>query len=457
MFVPCVHVGVEQRSRGHAARAAPGHQAAVRLARGPPGRRRHLRRLLRGRCCIVFVFLLPGGLHRRHAQAARPRRSRSSRTRRGSADVEPASAPRRDRRHRTSRRRRRATPRPSARHIITLNEPGGDSMGSTRRLHARSRVRAALVLAAACGDDDDDAGDTPSASDAPAATEGGAAPTTPAEPTRRPAAPTTTEAATDETTGGGDDHRGRHRRDDRRRRRRRATTASARRRPAATAVRSEPDDETSTSAPATSSSTQPSAPRTGTHCRASPTTRSSSSSACPSPGPLAGFGLIADGMQQLLRLHQRDDGGIDGRQITLDVKDDDYEPDKTKTNVDEALGRGEYAAFVTVLGTPNNLGRLGRPQRRVHAAAAQRHRRRRSGVTSRTTRGPRACSSTTSPRPACGPSGSKTSTRTAPRSPRITFNNDFGKSYSNGFASAIEGTNIEVVDPGVPRADGART
>ena len=36
-------------------------------------------------------------------------------------------------------------------------------------------------------------------------------------------------------------------------------------------------------------------------------------------------------------------GGIDGRKITLDVKDDGYQPDKTKSNVDEALGQNKYA------------------------------------------------------------------------------------------------------------------
>ena len=88
------------------------------------------------------------------------------------------------------------------------------------------------------------------------------------------------------------------------------------------------------------------------------------------------------------------------------------QPDKTKTNVDEALGSGKYAALTAIARHAEQPGHLGRDQRRVHAAAAQRHRRRRTGVTSRTTRGPRACSSTTSPRPACGPSGCRRSTPT---------------------------------------------
>ena len=37
----------------------------------------------------------------------------------------------------------------------------------------------------------------------------------------------------------------------------------------------------------------------------------------------------------------------------------------------------------------------------------------------------------------------------------ITFNNDFGQSYRNGFRHDIKGSNIEVVDRADPRADGA--
>jgi len=49
-------------------------------------------------------------------------------------------------------------------------------------------------------------------------------------------------------------------------------------------------------------------------------------------------------------------GGIDGRKIVLTGKDDQYQPAATKTNSDEALAANKYAAFDSVLGTPNNLG-----------------------------------------------------------------------------------------------------
>ena len=60
--------------------------------------------------------------------------------------------------------------------------------------------------------------------------------------------------------------------------------------------------------------------------------------------------------------------------LHLENKDDGYAPDKTKTNVDEALGAGSYAGALTIIGTPNNLAVWDVTQRRVHAAAAERHR-----------------------------------------------------------------------------------
>src|SRR4051794_30456983 len=59
-------------------------------------------------------------------------------------------------------------------------------------------------------------------------------------------------------------------------------------------------------------------------------------SSMPTSGPFAGFGLIGDGMKAYFK-HINDTGGIDGRSIVLETKDDGYAPDKTKTNVDEAL------------------------------------------------------------------------------------------------------------------------
>ncbi len=78
-------------------------------------------------------------------------------------------------------------------------------------------------------------------------------------------------------------------------------------------------------------------------------------SSMPKAGPLAGFGLIADGIKSYFKYINETNGGIDGRKLYLEVKDDGYPPDKTKTNVDEALGQNKYAGMLTIIGTPNNL------------------------------------------------------------------------------------------------------
>ena len=69
-----------------------------------------------------------------------------------------------------------------------------------------------------------------------------------------------------------------------------------------------------------------------------------------------------------------------------------------------------------------------------------------SGATSRTTRGPRACSSTTSRRPACGAKWLLKAHPDKTKIAEITFNSDFGKSYATGFRFATKGTDIKVVD-----------
>jgi branched-chain amino acid transport system substrate-binding protein len=75
----------------------------------------------------------------------------------------------------------------------------------------------------------------------------------------------------------------------------------------------------------------------------------------PKSGPVAGFGLIADGMQSYFDYQAEAEGGIGGRKIVFEASDDAYDPKRTQTNVDEALGSGDYAAFSTIIGTPNNL------------------------------------------------------------------------------------------------------
>ena len=137
-------------------------------------------------------------------------------------------------------------------------------------------------------------------------------------------------------------------------------------------------------------------------------------------------------------------GGVDGRKLALDVKDDLYQPDKTKANVAEAIASGKYAALVTTVGTPNNLAiwddtnKECMPQLLNGTGAAQW-----GDVDGHPwTTGMQVDYTTEAILWAEWikkelPGGAKVG--------MITYNNDFGLSYSKGFRLAIKGTNIKVV------------
>ena len=176
----------------------------------------------------------------------------------------------------------------------------------------------------------------------------------------------------------------------------------------------------------------------------------------PKSGPLAGFALLYDGAQAYYD-YVAQNGGIDGRRIVITGKDDQYQPAATKTNSDEALAANQYAAFVAMLGTPNNLGiwddtnRECMPQLLNATGAAQW-----GDVENHPwTTGAQLDYFTAATIWAEWlkqkfPNGAKVAS--------ITFNSDFGKSYLAGFKHAIKGTNIQLVgdfphDPTAPNLD----
>jgi branched-chain amino acid transport system substrate-binding protein len=164
----------------------------------------------------------------------------------------------------------------------------------------------------------------------------------------------------------------------------------------------------------------------------------------PKAGPFAGFGLIADGIQSYFD-YVNEQGGIDGRSVSFDVKDDGYQPDKTKTNVDEALSSGEYAGLVAVLGTPNNLAvwddvndecmpqlynatgapNWGDVDNHPWTTGMQIDYFTEAGLWAQWLQAEHPDAQTVA---------------------AVAFNNDFGKSYVDGFERAIEGTGLEVVE-----------
>ena len=163
----------------------------------------------------------------------------------------------------------------------------------------------------------------------------------------------------------------------------------------------------------------------------------------PTSGPFAGFGLIADGAKSYFE-YVNGNGGIDGRKIVLESKDDGYAPDKTKSNVDEAIGSGDYAALFGTLGTANNLAVWDTtndecmPQLLNATGAAQwgdveNHPWTTGMQIDYFTEAQLWASWLQAEHPEL--------TKVA----MVTFNNDFGKSYSNGFKAYIEGTELEIV------------
>ncbi len=163
----------------------------------------------------------------------------------------------------------------------------------------------------------------------------------------------------------------------------------------------------------------------------------------PKSGPLAGFGLLADGSNSYFK-YVNDNGGIGGRKIVLDSKDDVYQADKTKANVDEAIAAKSYASLYLTLGTPNNLAiwdttnKECMPQLLNGTGAAQW-----GDVDNHPwTTGMQLDYTTeavlwTEWIKKEFPNGAKVGA--------VTFNSDFGKSYDKGFKTAIKGTNIELV------------
>lgn len=180
----------------------------------------------------------------------------------------------------------------------------------------------------------------------------------------------------------------------------------------------------------------------------------------PKSGPFAGFGLLGDGITSYFN-YVNDHGGIGGRKITMDFKDDTYKPDLTKTNVDEALQTKKYAAMPMVLGTPNNLAiwdemnRECMPELLAATGAPQW-----GDVNGHPWTTGMQLDYYTEARlwalwlKSKFPKGAKVAA--------ITFNSDFGNSYVKGFKSAIKGTNLTLVgnfphDPTAPNLDNQYT
>lgn len=166
--------------------------------------------------------------------------------------------------------------------------------------------------------------------------------------------------------------------------------------------------------------------------------------ALPLSGPIAAVGIYGHGMNAFFE-YVNANGGIDGRDIKLEVNDNQYQPALTKTITDEALASGSFAGSVGINGTPMNLAIWDDMNREcVPALLAVSGAAEFGDVEGHPWTGP----SLTFPYVAEAsiqagwlkdefPDGAEVVT--------ITINNDFGKQYLVGLKDGLEGSDIEVV------------
>ena len=163
----------------------------------------------------------------------------------------------------------------------------------------------------------------------------------------------------------------------------------------------------------------------------------------PKSGALAFFGAIPDGMNSYFK-YINDQGGIAGHKISIDAKDDGYQADRTKANVAEAIAGKKYAGLATVIGSPNNLAIWEDTQKECMPQLING-----TGLANwgdvddhPWTTGMQLDYTSEA---ALWASWVKKEFPGGAKVAMLTYNNDFGKSYSRGFRASTKGTNISVV------------
>ena len=110
-----------------------------------------------------------------------------------------------------------------------------------------------------------------------------------------------------------------------------------------------------------------------------------------SGGPAVLFAPFADGQQAYIDYYNAEFGGVNGQELELVVKDDQYTADLTVANVDELVFDDEVDVIAGDHRLAEQPGDPGRPERPVHPAAERIDRRSELGRRRRTTRGPPVC------------------------------------------------------------------
>ncbi|MFT3855213.1 MAG: ABC transporter substrate-binding protein [Ilumatobacteraceae bacterium] len=165
--------------------------------------------------------------------------------------------------------------------------------------------------------------------------------------------------------------------------------------------------------------------------------------ALPLSGPIASVGIYGQGMTSYFD-YLNANGGVDGLKLQLDLNDNQYDPNQTKTVADEAIGNGGYFASLGINGTPHNLAIWDMlndecmPMMLTGSGAAEW-----GDVENHPWTGPGETFAYVAESRVQAewlktmlPDGGKVAT--------ITINNDFGKQYLTGLKEGLKGSNIEV-------------
>ncbi len=75
----------------------------------------------------------------------------------------------------------------------------------------------------------------------------------------------------------------------------------------------------------------------------------------PQSGLYAAFSKIADGYNAYFDYLNAEEGGVNGREISVEVTDDGYESGQTVSNVQQLVQQDQVFGIFNVVGTPNNL------------------------------------------------------------------------------------------------------
>jgi branched-chain amino acid transport system substrate-binding protein len=167
--------------------------------------------------------------------------------------------------------------------------------------------------------------------------------------------------------------------------------------------------------------------------------------ALPLSGPIASVGIYGQGMKSYFD-YLNANGGINGMKVQLDLNDNQYDPNLTKTISDKVIADGSYFAGVGINGTPQNLAIWDSlndecmPTLLTGSGAAQW-----GDVKDHPWTGPGETFAYVAESRVQAewlktmlPDGGKVAT--------ITINNDFGNQYLTGLKEGLKGSNIEIVD-----------